>query len=621
MSSHIDTKEDLKSRMLRNISVIWGIKNTETLDPLVRIMIEALAGELDKTHHDIYNFEKRILEKIATLMTPDLLSAPYCAHGVVQAKPTEASEILAFDTHLFYSPKADDEKESPTDFFFTPVDNVYLVDGSLKYIVAGNKAFTLDKNAQKSIFLTGENGIRADNDIWLGLKLNNRVDTIDKLRFYFDLKNTENKQQLLSLLRFSKWFINSTELESSNSILYEKNSRDSGKEQNVFSNYDVMHLIEQEIKHLYESHFVTLKDPQQKLKINDEKKCYPSEFERIFSAKDLLKFNSELTWIRVSPNSYIDEKTLFDLYACINAFPVLNRRLKKISYRFRGISNLIPIKTDFFEYFLFVKSLKDIKGRKYSQIPFSHQEEPESGTYSVRKGGVERLDPRSAKEFLSYLSELARDEAAIFSSYGQDKVINLLKDLERVLAKIDLQTKQNKYYNTDLHHYISMELIEKQDAKETFSIEYWVTNASHANAIHTGERLSLYEGTELKNDSIILLTNTTGGKKNIDPSRHMDAYKYAILTHNRLVTPEDIKAFCMFELGDRIEQVTIRKGIMNSPHPKAGLVRCTDILLKKNNKTNASLKDKEWELILNEVKSKMELRSAINANYRLILTD
>jgi hypothetical protein len=614
--NNYSSKEDLKSRMLRHISAIWDVKNTETLDPLVRILIESLAGELQKTHNEINNFESRILEKIAVMMTPGVLSAPYCAHAIAYAKPTEAIQIITPSTHFFYLKKATAAKEKNQELFFTPVNSVQLADGTLSYIVAGNTAFSMDANLQKTIFMNGKSGAARKNEIWLGIQLNKEIETIDKLRFYFDIKNTENKYQLQSLLQLSKWYVNEKEVQTVKGIVYEQEEEQERKQQSIFSEYDVMYLIEQEIKQLYNNQFITLSDPSHQVMVKDQLKTVPEEFKTMFAVPDLAKLTKELLWVKITTSAFIDERTIFDLFVSINAFPVVNRSLKNTAHRFKGITNIIPIKTDVFEHFLCVKSLKDLKGREYTQIPFAQTNNAETGTYSVRKGGIERFDTRSAKEYLNYLIELMRDESAIFSSYGQDAVTSLIKDLERVLAQIEQRIKQNEFYNADMHHYITLGMIENQN---TVNVEYWITNGAIANTIHTGAHLSLYEGTEVKLNSIVLLSTTSGGKKNIELSRHMEAYRYALLTHNRLVTIEDIKAFCMYELGDKIAGVEIKKGVMRSTNPKEGLVRCIDIVLQQKKNAAENNTAEEWELLFKEVKSKLELRSAMNSNYRLML--
>jgi hypothetical protein len=47
-----------------------------------------------------------------------------------------------------------------------------------------------------------------------------------------------------------------------------------------------------------------------------------------------------------------------------------------------------------------------------NQVPYRKTEEEKTGTYTLRYGGVERFDGRNARELISYLLELVRNESA-----------------------------------------------------------------------------------------------------------------------------------------------------------------------------------------------------------------
>lgn len=273
-----------------------------------------------------------------------------------------------------------------------------MIDATISYIVTGNTAFSVEDNLQKNVLINARNAHPHKNDIWIGLQLNKEIDTIDKLRFYFDIRNSENRYQLQSILQLSKWTINNNEIKTIKGVVYEGNDENQ-KRSTVFDEYDVMHVIEQEVQQLYDNQFITLSDKQHKIKVKDNKKVYPEEFNELFSASDLVKFKKEQLWLRISSTTFIDERVMFDLSVALNAFPVVNRFLQNRSHRFKGITNIVPLKTEPGEYFLCVKSLKDLKGKAYVQIPFAQDHAAEIGTYSIRKGGVERFDTRSAREY------------------------------------------------------------------------------------------------------------------------------------------------------------------------------------------------------------------------------
>ncbi|HTF81971.1 MAG TPA: type VI secretion system baseplate subunit TssF, partial [Cytophagales bacterium] len=475
MEQTLYINEELKGRMLRHVSAIWGIRNTDALDPLVRLLVEAIAGELQKTHHEIENFEKRILEKIAILLTPGILSAPYPAHAVVHAQPVETTHHIDTKTHFFLSKKITNEKEPPHDLFFTPVVDTKLFKGQIKYMVSGNKAFVMDNPLQKTIFLTGQARSEHSNAIWLGLQLDHNIKAIDNLSFYIDFKNISYKKQLFSLFHSSNWFIGEHKLKVGKGNMYNLALNKAA----LFADFDTMHLLEREVAHLYDEHFITIEDPY-KLQANDASK-YPTEFASIFTNSDLAKFTDPLLWVKVVTPSLVEERMLIDMFVSINAFPVLNRKLNKLQYRLKSITNIIPIKSEQYEYFVSVDNLKDSSNKEYKQIPYAHHDNELTDTYSVRKSGTERIDSRSSKEYLRYMIELVRDESVAFSSYGQDTITALIKELDKILAQMEQRVKQSKSVHTDAHYYVTVESITKN---ETYFLDYWTTNSIHANSIH-----------------------------------------------------------------------------------------------------------------------------------------
>ena len=92
----------------------------------------------------------------------------------------------------------------------------------------------------------------------------------------------------------------------------------------------------------------------------------------------------------------LTQSSLDELYVYTNAFPVIDRRLVDIKPRVKSGSNIIPLRTTGAEQFLAVKSLADDR-RQYQATPFRKTEEEQTGTYTLRSGGVERFDGRDAK--------------------------------------------------------------------------------------------------------------------------------------------------------------------------------------------------------------------------------
>ena len=65
-----NSKEVIKNRMLRHALTYWDMKNPGDLDPVVKLMLEALSSELHRMGSEIKDTQARILEKIAGAFLP-----------------------------------------------------------------------------------------------------------------------------------------------------------------------------------------------------------------------------------------------------------------------------------------------------------------------------------------------------------------------------------------------------------------------------------------------------------------------------------------------------------------------------------------------------------------------
>jgi hypothetical protein len=601
-----------KERMLKNIAALWGTKNIDTLDPLVKILVEALSGELHKTHNVIHTFEKRMLERLALLMTPGVLAAPYCAHAIAQAFPNEPLEYISSSDHFFYSKKMNKDQQMKN-IHFSPIADVCVLDMNIKHMVIGNTCWTMDDFQQKTSYMNMLHLTSQSNAIWLGVKVNPEIENLNGCSFYFDQLNSTSNHFINQILSTSEWTVAGREIKMSPGRAYV----DQKESHSVFSKMDTMHLIEKEVKYLYDTNFISISDSA--LKLNTLfLEYYPEVFKQLFLEQQLSLFNEKIVWIKITSDSLIHNKNLADINIFINAFPVLNRKAVNQVHRFKNYTNSIPLRTAENEFFLSVLSVEDDFARKYKEIPFTENNIWTNYTYTVRKGGMERMDPRDAKEYLDYIVELMRDESATFASYGQDAIANILKELDQLVSQLNQRVNKKSFVDIDACSYLFL-----GDPKndETYFIDYWITNAIHANGIMAGTKLINYKGSQLKKESLCLKTTSVGGKYALDPARHIDAYKYASLTHNKIVTAEDIKACCLHELGDKIDRdITISKGLVLSDNPKQGLIRCVEVLLKKKNSEKNDQEAIDWNTELKNLQSKLELRSALNLTIKVHLS-
>ena len=614
-----NSKEVIRSRMLKHALNYWNIKNTEDLDPIVKLILEALSTELYNLGNDMKDTEVRLLEKIANLLAPEFLTCPNTAHSIMHASPVEAEELLS-ETHHFYTQKKISSKQDETldkniDVFFTPVDKVRLFNADIFCIATGNNLFVYDQQFTKLPAAQATGGRRTENNVlWLGLTIDDRIRNINNLSFHFDWKNTGHKLSNLNyqLLPLSKWYINDAEISTTEGILYEKKPGNDLPGRNLSVDYDLLSLMEKDIKNYYDKKFITISDERFN-NINDLKLEYPEAFKSIFPEPDLKKLNKKLLWLKIVFPAAIQQGSLDDVYVYTNTFPVMNRQLNDLKYRLKGGSNIIPLKTTGLEQFLSVRSLAD-QDHQYRQTPFRKTEEEQMGTYTLRNGGVERFDGRNAKEFISYLLELLRNESAAFSAYGNDFIASTLREMDQRIALMEQKTRVLANSTAEIPHYI---IVKPYEGNDLMYAEYWVTIAEAANALRSGTRLQESNGSKIKSDSLFLLTTTSGGKNRLKPEERVNAFRYGLITRNRIITKEDIRNFCFYELDNRISKVSVEKGFEISAHPQQGFLRTIDITITPL--PTEKLNNEGWQVLFDQLMSKLESRSGMSNHYRIFL--
>jgi len=135
-----------------------------------------------------------------------------------------------------------------------------------------------------------------------------------------------------------------------------------------------------------------------------------------------------------------------------------------------------------------------------------------------------------------------------------------------------------------------------------------------------GTRLLEYGNINTRPNSIALLTNTQGGKDRLNIDEKINLYRSHLLSHNRIVTPEDIKALCKTIFGNDMKAAFVAKGMALQPGSNAGYSRTLDIRITLHAATThypaANLHYMKEELLL-----QLEEKSSNAFPYRVFVND
>ena len=566
--------------MIKNASRLWGFQDTQSessFDPVVGLILGALASELAKISSDINTVEARILEKLVDLLTPEPITGPSPAHALVRAKSVDPVFEISPDYQFYMNkryvnPGEHTAHEKPV--FFTPAGNYRIFNGDLRYLVSTSKIFQYQNELEKEVIAVGK-GARTlkSSEIWFGLELNDDVEFLDGLSLCFDLRNEVYEESFYKSLAKGKWTVNNKEVTFISGVGYNSNDPDSLNSL-LQNELDVTTKVNSHINRFYKNKFQTLAANKIQRPVSLPGNSLPEEFHQVFTADDLGQIEEDnLVWIKVEFPQIIPSDVFDDLFCSINCFPALNRHLNEFTQSSRDFINIIPMLTD--EVFLAMKQVSSSEGKMFTEKAFSGISDVEEGAYIIRNGGVGRFDSRNAAELVSYLLELLRDESAAFSIIGADMISSDLRELNQTITRLEQRLTNSNVVKKDIPYL----LLKSRPENDTLFIEFWTTNGEFGNKIKSGESLYVYEGSGLWPDSIMLVSNTVGGRERMDTEERVNAYRKALLSHGRVVTNEDIKALCFEHMGKILDSVDIRKGLQTGQSTDSGFIQTLDITL------------------------------------------
>lgn len=608
MSEEKYNKEIIRKRMLKFAAAFWGVKKAENFDPVVKLLIESLSNELYKLNEEFSDIETRLLEKTARMLTPGILISPTPAHAVVHASPVEVEYLLKKDTGFYYENHSA-SKSKKRSLSFYPTCQTVVRSGDVRYILCDDLLFSVHQDLSKTMLsrLTQKTG--EAHCIWFGMELDPQITNLKDISFYLNFPNITDSYEYLYLLSCTEWFLNGKQLTVERGI-YEVTDNYRNAAMSFFSNYEIANVIDMTTTGLYKNNYLTITED---ITVSEkEKKTVPEHLSAILPEKAAQMMDTPLLWFKVQFPSNFKSEILEDIQLGINIVPVENKKLYEKNVDIDDLFGLIPLTTEENEHLLSVHSVTNSKGEPFHELLYNTRQEERYGTYSIRRGGCERFDSRSAKDLLCYLTDLLSDETSAFGSLPSTKLRNLTQQMEILITQMKQAADNIREYR-EMPYYV---MVDQQKGKDRIAVRYWVTNCESANELRAGSELVPNVGTYLKQKDLVLVSSTYGGRQEPKFDERIDLYRYELTTRDRILTNDDIANFCKKELGELLKSVEIRNGVAISNMPQEGLIRTKDIYLTPaNDLRNQS----QAELIKKDLKTKLMDKSPDTFNYRLFI--
>jgi hypothetical protein len=575
LDQNIYSKESVKARMLQNATKVWGLKSPQSLDPFVKLLIDAFSTEVFKANNEIQTVNARILEKLAKLLTPSIYTHPVPAHAVAFTSPTESSEILLEHTEFFFRKQmistVKSESDKQINIPFTPVGNVKINKAQTSVMFVGNTCYGIDERLNKVPIARFQGRPEDYRKITIGINVSKySSEKFPKnLSIYCSNPAFEHIDFVYKLLPYITVTSNGNPLFVREGLTYLKENQTDGYEQ-MFREQSIQNKLIEDVKSIYHHKFIEVKGISESL--CTEAGNLPENLSFLDYKEEITKYidGKRFLWLTFEFPPQFSAEILDNFSFVLNAFPIYNRGWKKTEYSLDIMGNNIPLVTDDGEHFLYVDEVQDGDGRRYTEIPFTPSDDLKKGLYTVRKGGMERFSNRNAVDMIASVLELTRDEIAAFSLLNRDNVKGILSEMsDRMKSMIQKVNNAKRSIKQELN-YVIMEPVDKTD--HTYA-SFWVTHSTLANHMRPGTELS----NQLKSQMLVLLTETIGGAEEQKGTDSIQAYKYALTTRDKIISLEDVKNYCRMVLKDELKEVRVTRGTMISNKPKEGFVRTVEV--------------------------------------------
>lgn len=610
------SKDQIKDRLLKRAAKQWGYSDVElenVFDPIVNLLFDVCAKELEKISNEIFSSRRRITERLVDILTPTASAKATPARAIMRAYPVE-DEVILNDFHQFYFQRKEINPYNPVEniiknYFFGPTKSVKLNRNKLNYVILPNGVQEIVKEQFREVLSSNSYKKPSPHGtIWLGLK--HQGDGIIKdLMFYFYLKNIHDRNTFFHFLPRSKWFLNDHQLTTVQG--YNNDEKNKNSDESLIQE-DFYHIqrTQEHTNDFYRQNFITVKDV---INIGDSHYTIPAELESFIPAEDLKKLSEEkLIWIRIEFPNVVGSTILSEIFCANNCFPVINKKLNEVQGNIKNLLNIYPLNLNE-EFFLELFSVVDDKNNEFDVIKNDNEKGDEDFAY-LRFGGVARFDERNATEEINYLIDLIRDEAAAFSRLGHDFTDNNLKEINQIISRFRNKMSQVGMQNIN-NPYLILNTSNNTNRGNLF-VKYWTTNGESANKINTFSRLVLHKGSDFEKDNIMFLSTTQGGKDELSNSEKIYAYRENLVSNQRVVTRQDIIILCKNHYGDAITHIEVKNGIQTSLDSNIGYTPTIDIYLERKNKEYYT--EEEWYFLSEDLKLMIENRAINIVPFRII---
>lgn len=584
--------------IIRKAFELWDIKdwNPSDIDPVVNLLFAACANEAISLENKIKDSIIKTKDSlIHTFLPPSYLSARP-ASTMATAIPLEPSIVLTRNHEFNYTTFVTSNlTKEPVNLSFRPVIESKLFNLIPRFKYDGHNLTILSDQTTYQPRKEDRNC----QSIWYGVEFNNYLDSFDGLSMFLTFKDSiEVGNKLINEFNFREnvtLYYENSKVELTNGFLiqalYDLASKFSKTlSQNTLAFLDII----KESLYYFEDGFCQIAESG----VNNRKlikKRYPEHFVSLFDEETLDVLIEDIIWFEFRFDT-ISKEDFNKISVYLNAFPLLNLRDAQATLSREEPIQQIQIKES--EHMILVTdhAVYDdyhniIDEPKYSPAPFV-----------IRDIDMEKLTGQELHELIDKMLDKFQTD---YHAFQEDFNVSA-DDVSRLRdAMKPIQSEKIKSKNAKKSKKV-FAILKSSEQKDIASVEVkcTLTNGEVANNLKSGEKLSPTSPFFIP-DSASFITKTIGGRDQLSSKQKSVAVRNLILSNNQIITYEDIKSFCISEIGGMLKKISITDSAMKGEY---GLKKCTLVKIALD---RSVAQDKNLQIIRQNLENKIKRNSSL----------
>jgi len=568
----IQNVEEIRANLIKKIETAWNKSEGEVADlikydPVVRLLFNAIVFQYESILNYHSEFKKEVISDLGQRLLPDQLVNALPSFGIIQTD-ISISEILSLKNDKAFS-ISKKVKDKVIEQKFIPVSETALIPGNLTTLIVNNTFIDIDAKQNGEEDYISQLETVEESILWLGINIPGNVSfKMKSITIFFDYElDTIDNSLLFNEIAEANWCFSNKKCKATTGFDIEN------RHMNFSSNSSGYGLVRQRVLDFYKKNFITLK-------IGDASESVTSSPSL---PDDLSPKTKNTIWISakckaIIPHSFFNEESIH-----LNAFPVMNCAVNEDSLTKNEIIKGIKLEDN--ESFFSLFDTESIR----------------SDDFVVRGARYNSFDTKDLVMELRTLSRLFSHSRVLFdkTSNIEEQEMEVFRKFSDIVSDIDLRNSKKGYTAP------SFNIGSKEPVKGFKKFTYLSTYGKYGNGGKSGDSLK-YEMPGLKAKSIKILIPFMGGTNPIKEEELVDKFRYQLLTRDRIVTRQDMKALCFSIFSDaNVETVEIEQTTLQGIGIK-GLQRAhkISIHLKKPSALNKSQIEFHKKEILTQLENK-----------------